>query len=138
MKSKFLSKLVTEELLGSKYARLSQSFVYRSMYLNQSLIIHEGFVFDYESVPLLKATSKRGGLIHDYLCRTDSTPVVTKQEAATVYLEAQECRDQMLESNIFSKLGRFLRRHTKTLVVRAAPGYFHKFSISATLEDLTG
>ena len=138
MKSRFLTPLITEELMGSVYAKLVQPFKYYSELLDKVIEVPVEFIFDYESVPIIKGTSKRGGLIHDYFSRYDSIPIVTKQRAATVYLESQKCRDQSIKSNWFSKFTRYLRRNIKTLVVRVAPGYFHRLSVMATLKDIDG
>jgi hypothetical protein len=150
MTSKFRSKLITEELMGSKFARLDEPFVYYSDLLKCEISIPAGFICDYESVPLIRATSKRGGVIHDYLCRLNSDPIVSKQMAAAVYKEAQNCRDQMLiaekKKSADSKWKKFrvqtfrfnkwLRRNIKTPVVRVAWGYYHKFTVEATFEEL--
>ena len=138
MKSFFDSELDTRELLGSKYAQYLAPFRYHSEQLGCFITIPVDFVCDYESVPLIKATSKRAGGIHDYLCRFDSVPVVSKQVAADIYLEAQTCRDALLPQGLFAMSGRWLRRHIKTFVVRVAPGYFHRFSVFASVEDLRG
>ena len=138
METQFLTKLVTEELIGSKYAKLHIPFAYYSKYLKKRIIIPAGFICDYESVPFIKATSKRGGVIHDYLCRKDSIPIVTKQQAATIYLEAQACRDKIVEKDRYFHFNKFFRRHFKTLVVRIVPSYFHKHKVLATLEELRG
>ena len=137
MKAQFKSDLVTKELIGSKYCQLTEEFMFYSDILKRDIIVPVGFICDYESVPLIKASSKRGGVIHDYLCRIDSVPCVSKQIAADVYLEAQRCRDFILNEGWFKPFTRWIRRRVKTLVVRVAPGYFRKFLVMATLEDLT-
>lgn len=135
-KTYFITTLVTEELLGSRYARLTEPFIYYSELLDREILIPVGFTCDYESVPLLKGSSKRGGVIHDYFCRKDSRPVVTKQKAADLYLEAQKARDELLLGGGFMKFWRALARNFKTAVVRVAPGYFHKLSVDAKSEQL--
>ena len=138
MKPEFLSELVTKELIGSKYAELTRNFAYYSAVLNQVISVPPGFICDYESVPIFKATSKRAGVLHDLLCRIDSDPVVTKQVAADVYAEAQKLRDRMVVKGR-CKLGwRSLVCFIKTSAVRIVPGsfYFHKFTVAATLEEI--
>jgi len=130
-KSIFLSRLVTEELVGSKYARLAEPFRYYSLILDTVIEVPIGFICDYESLPILKATSKRAGVIHDYLCRIDSDPVVTKSTAAAVYNEAQALRDSMVCKNKFKLCWRAILRGIKTSAVRVAPGYFHKKTVAA-------
>ena len=137
MKSEFRSELITKEIIGSELAELTQPFIYYSAYLEKELIVPAGFICDYESVPLIKGTSKRGGVIHDYLCRIDSSPIVTKKIAAIVYKEAQNCRDQLIIKGCFDRFNKWMRRNIKTFVVRVAFGYFHKHKVFATLEDMT-
>ncbi|MBC8179979.1 hypothetical protein H8E88_02535 [candidate division KSB1 bacterium] len=129
MKTTFLSKLVYEDLVGGKYIKLYLPFSYYSEILKQIIVIPAGFICDKESVPVIKPTSARGGVIHDYFCRKDSVPVVTKQMAADLYLEAQVCRDEMLNEGRLKGLNRTIRRNVKTLVVRIAPWYFHKLKV---------
>ena len=149
-KPQFLTPLITEELLGSKYARLFRSFRFYSVILDRVIQAPFDFVCDYESVPWFKATSKRGGVAHDYLCRQDSVPVVSKKIAADVYLEMMTCRDALLlkrdQATITTAwqkallkagtLKRLCRRQAKYWVVRVWPGYFHKHAVDATYEDL--
>ena len=143
IKAEFLTRLVTAELLGSKYAQLTEAFCFYSPSLRCQIMVPIDFICDYESVPLFKATSKRAGVLHDYLCRLDSLPLVTKQQAATVYAEAQQLRDMLYYAarpyTRFKRFKLFYRatlRWFKTSVVRVTPGYFHKFSINATVKDL--
>jgi len=136
MKTTFLSKLIYEDLPGGKYIRLYLPFSYYSELLGCIVEVPKGFVCDKESVPIIKSTSARGGIIHDYFSRMDSKPVVTKQIAADLYLEAQTARDEILNEGWFKRLSRKFRRQTKTLVVRIAPGYFHKFKVLSILEEI--
>ena len=129
MKTTFLSKLVYEDIIGGKYIKLYQPFSYYSELLGQIIQIPVGFICDKESVPIIKATSARGGVIHDYFCRKDSVPIVSKQMAADLYLEAQKCRDELLNEGWLKRQDRKFRRNIKTLTVRIAPGYFHKFKV---------
>ena len=159
MKTKFLSDLVVKDIFGSRYIELYLPFAYYSEILNKIVVIPVGFVCDKESIPLIKGTSNVGGVVHDYWCRKDSKPVVTKQQAADLYheaqicrdkilLEAQICRDEMLDENWFKRLGRkfirqfkrfdrAFRRQFKTLVVRVAPGYFHRHKVLSTLDEIS-
>jgi len=138
MKTTFLSKLIYEDMVGSKYVKLYSPFSYYSEMLAQIIEIPYDFICDKESVPVIKASSSHAGVIHDYFCRKDSVPVVTKQVAAKLYLEAQVCRDKMLEEGWFKRMIRKIRRNTKTLVVKVAFGYFHKHNVLATLEEIKG
>lgn len=136
MESKFLSKLIVENLIDGRFVKLHKPFRYFSKILNQEIEIPTEFICDFESVPMFKASSKRGGTIHDYFCRKDSVPVVTKQKAASLYLEAQKCRDMALHKGWLKRLDMAIRRNAKTLVVRVAPGYFHKLKVLSTLEEV--
>lgn len=129
MKPGFRSKLIVELMVDGRFVRLSKPFLYFSEILNREVEIPPGFICDLESVPLLRASSRRGGVIHDYFCRKDSDPVVTKQKAADLYLEAQKCRDELLNEGFFKRMDRAFRRNVKCLVVRAATGYFHKMNV---------
>lgn len=118
---------IQEEILDYKYSRLLGPYRFASKVLDCVVSIPKGFVYDHESIPLIKGTSHRGGLVHDYLCRIDSVPVVTKKQAADVYLEVMKWRGNS-----------FLRRYVKYWAVRIWPGYFHKFTVMATYEEITG
>ena len=129
MKSEFRSELVYKALLGCDLIQLVEPFIYYSEQLGREIIIPVGFICDLESVPLIKGSSKRGGVIHDYLCRIDSDPVVTKRVAADIYKEAQNCKDQMVIKNTADRFWKWVRRNLKTMVVRNVPWYFHKFRV---------
>jgi hypothetical protein len=135
-KAEFLTELVCEELLDNKLVRFHAPFRYYSAILGREIEIPTGFVCDLESVPLIKASSKRAGGIHDYLCRKNSDPIVSKAIAAAVYKEAQECKDNIICKGKFDKLDNWIRRNIKTLVVRIAFGYYHKYDVFASAEEL--
>lgn len=137
MKTTFLSKLVCIELIGGKYIELYLPFSYYSEFLEMIVEIPAKFICDKESVPVIEATSVHGGVIHDYFCRIDSKPIVTKQIAAKLYLEAQICRDEMLNEGWFKRLNRKFRRQFKTIIVRITPGYFHKHKVLSTLDEIS-
>ena len=137
MKSAFLSPLIYEDLIGGRFIKIHEPFIYFSELLNCEIEVPIDFICDLESVPLVKGTSNRGGVLHDYLCRKDSIPVVDKQVAADVYKEVQICRDEQLNEGFFMRMDRAFRRSFKTFVVRVAPGYFHKLKIMASLEEVT-
>jgi len=106
------------KILDYKYSKLTKSFLFYSDIIGLCEIPVK-FICDWESVPLLKGTSKVSGLIHDYLCRIDSIPVVTKKTAADVYLEFLKFRGQG-----------YIRRYVKYWTVRLTPGYFHKKKVN--------
>jgi len=103
----------------SSWARLVEDFWFYSHVLNQWVCIKAPFDFDWESVPVVKGTSRMAGLGHDYFSRKDSSPVVTKKVAADVYMELMLYRGTPT-----------IRRSVKYTVVRVWPGYFHKKSVN--------
>jgi len=124
--TRILTPLVDEDIDGVYY-RLYRPFEFYSDILGRTVQIPSGFVYDKESVPLIRGTSNRGGLAHDYLCRKDSKPTVDKATAARVYREVMEFRGHA-----------WWRRWIQWAVVRVAPFYFHKFRVLATYEEITG
>lgn len=118
---------IKETVIDYKYSRLLAPYSFKSRALGCMVTAPKGLVYDHESVPFIKGTSHRGGLIHDYLCRIDSKPVVTKKQAAEVYLEVMKYRGNP-----------WYRRYIKYWVVRIAWGYFHKLNVNASYEDITG
>lgn len=135
-KAEFLTELVCEELLNNKLVKLYIPFKYYSAILGREIEIPTGFVCDLESVPLIKASSKRAGCIHDYLCRKNSIPIVSKTIAAAVYKEAQECKDNIICKGKYDKFDNWIRRGIKTWIVTIAWGYYHKYNVEATAEEL--
>lgn len=134
--AKILTPLINEDI-AARFARLHQPFAIWSDVLGCKVEASAGFVHDYESVPVIKGTSRRGGVIHDYLCRIDSVPVVTKKQAADVYLEVMKCRDGLPDRySQLSAVSLFIRRWVKYSVVRVWPGYFHKHSVAASYEEM--
>jgi hypothetical protein len=65
--------------------------------------------------------------------------VVTKKQAAKVYLEVMACRDGLPDrGTTFGAINLFIRRWIKYGVVRVWPGYFHRHKVSATYEEMAG
>ena len=135
MKPRFLSPLISE-ILTYKYCKLHEPFVYYSAILKCIIKVPAEFVNDYESVPGIRGTSKRGGVVHDYLCREDSKPVVSKKVAADVYSEAVKLSNQLRNKGKESIVMMF-KRYGKYWTVRVAPGYFHKHSVLATYKEMS-
>lgn len=108
----------SSEVINYKYSKLTKEFVCLSDIVGR-IVIPKGFVCDWESVPIIKGTSKIGGLVHDYLCRIDSEPLVDKKTAADVYLEVMAFRGSS-----------WWRRYGKYWTVRVTPGYFHKRKVN--------
>lgn len=130
-----LNTIKIERISGTRFVRLLEDFKFRSKILKRICTIPKGFVYDEESIPILKGTNPEAGAIHDYLCRRDSSPVVTKEIAAQVYLEFQEYYDNQ-ETGTLNAAWDWVRRRFKRDVVMVAPGYFHRHSVNATAEDL--
>lgn len=136
--ARILTPLINEDI-DSRYARLHKPFAIWSDVLRCKVEAPAGFIHDYESVLIIKGTSKRGGVIHDYLCRIDSVPVVTKKQAADVYLEVMACRDGLPDrETALGAVSLWVRRWIKYGVVLVWPGYFHKNKVGATYEELRG
>ncbi|KQC03135.1 MAG: hypothetical protein APR55_07055 [Methanolinea sp. SDB] len=141
--TRIIGDLITEHIDDTKYVRLTQPirFVSRVLYeegLPDEFEVSAGFIMDFESVPIVKGTSKRGGTAHDYLSRSDSVPLVTKAIAAAVYLEIMAYRDGLMDGGVFRRFDRWWRRWLKYGVVRVAPGYFHRHRVMATYEEIAG
>jgi len=140
--TRILSKLETEAIDDARFVRLINPFIFESDILREAGLqswveVPAGFICDFESIPLFRGTSKRGGTAHDYLSRFDSVPVVTKEIAAKVYLEIMAYRDgTMGDQRLPVKSWRFIRRWGKYGVVRAWPRYFHRLPVNATYEEV--
>ena len=120
----------------ARYVRLLEDFHFYSDVLKRWCCIPKGFVFDLESVPLLRGTNPEAGAVHDYVCRTDSDPVCDKTMAAKIYLELQRYYDEKETGNWLNRGWDWFRRGFKVSVVWIAPGYFHKFPVMATYEEI--
>jgi hypothetical protein len=143
-----------------KYVMFYQFFSIHSDVLGGTIVFPIGFTCDRESVPFIRGTSIRGGYTHDLLCRKDaykyiimdngkSVPKITKKLAADVYLEIMKKRysihiDKIKDSGLNLKPLRILlkkaelyaRSYIKYDVVLMWPGYFCKYKVMATLEEI--
>ena len=86
----------------------------------------------------MRGSNKRGGTAHDYLCRIDSDPVVTKSLAASVYLEIMAYTYEIVDRGWWQHFKDFTTRWTKWGVVYIAPGYFHKHKVMASCKEIAG
>lgn len=144
--ARFVTELINVDLPDDfRYSRIHEPFIVedikalRDAGLQDRIEIPTCFIHDYESVPAVRGTSKRGGVVHDYLSRKNSVPVVTKKLAADVYFEIMEASAAgKTEQGWYNRLDMWLRRWIKYGVVRVVPGYFHKHWVEATYEELTG
>lgn len=135
MKTTVKGTIKIERIPGTKYVRLIAKFWFYSVILKRWCCIPAGFIYDEESVPVLKGTNPEAGAIHDYLCRFDSDPIVDQVTAAKVYDEFQDYYNGM-DKGWFDTIWDFIKRHIKTDAVIVAQGYFHKLPVMATLEQV--
>lgn len=145
MKTRILSPYITEIILGSdRYVRLAADFGFYSEILGCEVWFPKGMVVDNESMPgPLRSDCPVAGGGHDGLCRKNSVPVVTKRQAADVYFELLDhiysLNDK--ESNGIKKWTTNFKeswlKHIKWAIVSCWPGYFHKFNIESTYEEIT-
>lgn len=147
MKTSVKGPIRIERIPGMKLVRITDGFWFYSVILKRWCCIPKGFIYDEESVPLLRGTNPEAGAIHDYLCRYDSDPVVDKLTAAKVYEEFQAYYNDMDISQSQNKIIRWFeelldkiwdtaKQRVKTDVVIVTPGYFHKLPVMATLEQV--
>ena len=131
--TKILTELHTKALDDYKYVELTQPFIFISDVLKKNgyqhrVVIPTGMIVDYESVPLIKGTSKRSGLIHDYLYRINSEPIVPKKISDQVYLEMMTYRKNV-----------WWRRWIKYSAVKwFGRSSYHKFLVEATYLEIAG
>jgi len=142
--AKFLTELINVDLDDSRYSRIHEPFVIEDIQalkdagFSGRLEILPPFVHDYESVPVVKGTSKRGGVSHDYLSRKNSIPVVTKKLAADCYFEIMEASAKEKKQTRWNRFDMWVRRWVKYGFVRIAWGYFHQHNVEATYEEMIG
>jgi hypothetical protein len=134
---------VINQDIDYKFSRIHEPFIIEletlcDLGIQSCVEVPTGFVHDYESVPLFKGTSKTGGIVHDYLCRSDSMPLVTKKIAADCYFEVMETSDKWKATGNLQLIQYWLRRWAKYSVVLVAPGYFHRHKVMATYEEMSG
>lgn len=96
--AKFLTELYIENINDTVW-RLSDSLIYESDIIKQVIIVPVGFETDLASVPRIPIVymlwgdrAHREAVIHDYLYRIDSQPVVSESTANDVFYEAMTVR----------------------------------------------
>jgi hypothetical protein len=142
--TRIFTPLVTVNIDNSKYVALHEPFVFESDVLkNAGLKYHIegpiGFVYDFESIPWIRGTNKRGGTAHDIVCRKNVVPGITKAIAAAVYFEIMEyCYAIDCQRDQTQKVIDWGRRWFKWAVVYVWPGYFQKYELMATCEEISG
>jgi len=100
-KASFLTELDAVLIDNDVVWKLREPLAYYSKTINQIIIIPAGFQTDFSSVPRIPIIyffygnrAHREGVLHDYLYRIDSKPVVTEHIANTIYLEAMKSRSK--------------------------------------------
>ena len=143
-----LGSIKIERVPGDpRYVILIEDFWFYSTILKRWCCIPHSFVYDEESVPIIKGSNPESGAIHDYLCRTDSEPVVDKLTAAQVYLEFQGYYDALEISRArwpwlakikqaVNRSADVIRRRLKRDAVVVFMGYFHKHTVLATYAEI--
>jgi len=150
--------LRTESIDNRSWDRLTHIFDFESDVLKKYGLKSRiqgpvGFVQDFESMPLFKGSNKRAGTIHDILSRKGVCLGITKAIAAEVYREfIKYCND--IDTNRFRKIDHpwipdpvvvpvimfrdWAKRWVKWSVVRVWPGYWQRFELMATAEEIMG
>lgn len=125
-------------IAGTTYKQLLDDFMAYSDVLKSWIRVNAGFVCDEESTPW-NGENPLAGLIHDYLSRKDSIPLVTKEVAAAVYFEFQVYEDGLRKRSWLSKVWDYAWRYLKAGTVVVVPDcvYWHKFSVKSTYEEIT-
>ena len=121
----------------SRYVRLLEDFLFYSVILGCWCKAPREFICDLESVPLIRGTNPESGVIHDLVSRKDFKPKIDKATGMAVYLEFQRYYDEMESGNWLNRSWDWIRRGFKAGFVRVWPGYWHKFNIMATYEEIT-
>lgn len=141
---KILSELVTRHIDNERFVQLTEPFIYYSGLLakwgmESRVEIPAGFVQDFESIPIIRGRNIRGGTVHDYYSRFDSSPVVTKWQAASLYAEMNKYTDGIDHGQgPLTMIYDWIRRHSKATVVRFWPFRFHSHSVMATCQEIVG
>lgn len=98
--SEFFSELVTKDLTD-KVFELTIPLTYKSDLLNCTFSVPAGFQSDRASVPrvpiiwmLFGDRAHREAVLHDYLYRVDSDPIVTRKQADDVFFESMQVREK--------------------------------------------
>lgn len=123
--TQFLTALSAELKEGSdKIWIVNKPLKYYSVILQQLIVIPPGFETDLASVPRLPivysiwgAKAHREAVLHDYLFRSDSKPVVTFMQANRLFLEAMHATNKpwyisypMYSAVVIGSRGLFHRR----------------------------
>src|SRR5664280_2603987 len=137
--TRILTPLLLQDLDNYKYMQLTAPFIFESDKLKEAGLqsrveVPANFVYDLESIPIVRGSNNRGGTAHDYLCRIDSVPQVSKFLAASVYLEIMAYCYEVIARGYWQHFEDFTKRWTKWATVYIVPEYFyfHKHKVMAT------
>ena len=139
--SAFLTPLIEEDCGDSRYYKLHEVLDFWSDKFSRHFKAPIGFVNDRESVPIIKGTSNRAGVMHDLVCRKEFD--LSQSECADLYFECMESVDiekYKLDDGKcrqFRRFDKWWRRWVKSSVVRLPLNFYHKFSINATYEEIS-
>lgn len=99
MDAGFRNELKAELIKDDKVWKLTEMLLYYSKVIDSCIFVPKGFETDLASVPRLPGVytfwggrAHREGVLHDFLFRKDSTPLVSFMTANKVFLEAMESR----------------------------------------------
>jgi len=99
MNSEFITYLECYSCDNDLIWTLTKPLIYASEYLNEIITIPAGFDTDLASVPRVPVVyacwggrAHHGAVVHDYLYRVDSKPVVSRSDADKIFLEAMAVR----------------------------------------------
>jgi hypothetical protein len=161
--TKIFTPLIVGYINNCNFVALHDPFGFQSDVLKKYGLIdtiwaQPGFVFDFESIPNIIrgpiGENKRGGTVHDIVCRKNVCPGITKSIAADVYMEIMTYCDSIDITRFAEEKHPFLptswivpyvrtrdwvRRWAKSTVVRYWPGdFFQKYEMTATAKDIYG
>lgn len=141
--TRILTELITRNLDNERWVQLTLPFIcdldtLAKAGLKSRITIPEGFVQDFESIPIVRGRNKRGGTVHDYLSCSDSIPLVTQGIAARAYLEINAYCDLLDHRASLIEFADWARRWSKWAVVRVWPGFFHRRKVLASCLEIAG
>ncbi len=103
MKTGFLSELQITNLEKENTWRLEKTLIYGSELLGRIVCVPIRFITDLASVPRVPIAytlwgdrSHHEAVLHDYLYRSDSIPIVSRKTADKIFLEAMKYRGKPL------------------------------------------
>lgn len=125
-----------------RYIRHTEPWSFYSMILGDWCDAPTGFVNDTESVPVIRGSNREAGAGHDLVCRSDfetreKNIRPTKWQAAKVFEELQDYYDEQESGNWLNRGWDWICRKVKTGVVVMAWGYWRRFNVLATYEEMT-